>query len=73
MRHLIAFLILLPAIVLGCATTCDEPSASGDTVSADADDNADDDGCRLRCGDYGSCSERTPYCCKGICQAEACK
>lgn len=29
-----------------------------------ADEASDDD---------GSCSERTPYCCKGICQAEACK
>lgn len=29
--------------------------------------------CRLRCGDYGSCSDRLPYCCRGVCQAEQCK
>lgn len=65
MRHLIASLALFSALALSCAATCDEP----------ADLAAEDDGdaCRLRCGDYGSCSERTPYCCRGICQAEQCK
>lgn len=66
MRHLIASLVLLSALMLGCAATCDEPAA-------DLDAEDDTDACRLRCGDYGSCSERTPYCCKGTCQAEACK
>ena len=72
MRY-IAMLFLIPAIVLGCANTCETPAASVDTAAASADDNSDDDGCRLRCGDYGSCSDRLPYCCKGICQADACK
>ena len=66
MYRLIASLAILSALALSCAATCDEPAASGD-----AEDDAD--ACRLRCGDYGSCSERTPYCCKGICQAEPCK
>ena len=70
MRHLLASLALLSALALSCATTCDEPTASGD---ADLDAEDDGDACRLRCGDYGSCSERLPYCCKGICQAEPCK
>jgi len=64
MRHLIASLLLAAVTAIGCATTC-ETAAPGEA--------SDDDGCRLRCGDLGSCSERLPYCCKGICQAEQCK
>ena len=77
LRHLcdLATLLLLAAFVIAlaisCAATCDEPAASGDAADLDAEDDAD--ACRLRCGDYGSCSERTPYCCRGICQAEQCK
>ncbi len=71
MRHLIASLTLAAGLMLGCATTCETAAASGSADNTTAE--ADDDGCRLRCGDYGSCSERTPYCCKGVCQAEQCK
>ena len=67
MHRLIASIALFSALALSCAATCDEPAVSGDAAEDD------DDACRLRCGDYGSCSERTPYCCKGTCQAEACK
>jgi len=66
MRHLIASFILAAGLMLGCATTCE-------TTGADLDAEDDGDACRLRCGDYGSCSERTPYCCRGVCQAEECK
>ncbi len=72
MRHLIAALILAAVTAIGCATTCETAASAEDTAAA-VDAIEDDDGCRLRCGDYGSCSERLPYCCKGICQAEACK
>ncbi len=71
MRHLIAYFILAAGLILGCAATCDEPAALGDAADLDAED--DTDACRLRCGDYGSCSERLPVCCRGVCQAETCK
>jgi len=58
MRHILASLILAASLAISCASPCETPA---------------DDGCRLRCGDYGSCGERTPYCCRGICQAEQCK
>jgi hypothetical protein len=62
---------LLSTLAISCASTCETAAASGDAADLDAED--DTDACRLRCGDYGSCSERTPYCCRGICQAESCK
>ena len=64
--YLVTFTVLAAlasTLAISCAP-CETPAA---------DEASDDDGCRLRCGDYGSCSERTPYCCRGICQAEACK
>ena len=63
MRHLIASLLLAAVTAIGCATTCETPASAEDTAAA-VDAIEEDD---------GSCSERTPYCCKGICQMEACK